>query len=118
MIWIEKTALVLGMAATAGLALRARTSCEQLPALKLPGVEIVSAKTIAAGKLPGGYGGAPPVEVPARCVVEGIARPSAGSAMRLEGWMPAEGWNGRYRQQGNGAWAARYSAGGSATSTW
>jgi hypothetical protein len=35
------------------------------------------------------------LEVPARCEVHGISRPSADSEIRFEVWLPVNGWNGK-----------------------
>ena len=40
--------------------------------------------------------------VPAFCRLRGAARPSAGSHIRFQIWMPVEQWNGRYHQVANG----------------
>jgi feruloyl esterase len=43
--------------------------------------------------------------VPAHCDVRGVTRPSSDSEIKFAVWLPAEGWNGKYRQEGNGGWA-------------
>ena len=40
--------------------------------------------------------------MPAFCRVTGSIKPSADSDIRFELWLPAEGWNGRFMQTGNG----------------
>jgi feruloyl esterase len=38
--------------------------------------------------------------------VRGIARPSSDSEINFELWLPpANAWNGKYHQRGNGGWA-------------
>lgn len=82
--------------------------CERLTGLKLPYTEIVSAELRPAEKLPSEYGGPPSIEVPARCVVKAVARPTKDSEIRVEVWLPPNaGWNGKYMQVGNGGWAGR-----------
>src|SRR5215472_17109318 len=88
-------------------------SCEKLSQLALSKAKVVSAQAIDGGAF------TPPANVtpwligdPAfykslapfcRVVVQ--ATPSADSLIKIEVWMPAEGWNGRFRGQGNGGFA-------------
>ena len=44
-------------------------------------------------------------QLPAFCRVTADARPSADSDIKIEVWMPAGGWNGKFRGQGNGGFA-------------
>jgi feruloyl esterase len=44
-------------------------------------------------------------DVPAFCRVVAEVSPTADSAIKLEVWMPASGWNGKYQGQGNGGFA-------------
>lgn len=73
--------------------------------LKLDRASITSASAVPAGTVPGAFGGAKPIEVPARCVVKGVARPTRDSEINFEVWLPESGWNGKYQQVGNGGWA-------------
>jgi feruloyl esterase len=34
-----------------------------------------------------------------------VARPSSDSEIKFAVWLPVDGWNGNYRQEGNGGWA-------------
>ena len=43
--------------------------------------------------------------VPGRCEVRGVIRPTKDSEIKFALWLPASGWNGKYRQEGNGGWA-------------
>src|SRR5204863_2096936 len=64
--------------------------------------------TIAAGPLaagPGGAANAPALTVPAHCEVKLTIRPSKDSEIKSAVWLPINGWNGKYQQQGNGGWA-------------
>jgi|SRR5215472_131029 len=88
-------------------------SCESLGQLELPQATITSAETIAAGALPV-PANLPPVmgdlaplfkSLPAFCRVTVRSKPSADSDIKIEVWMPAAGWNGRFRGQGNGGFA-------------
>lgn len=91
----------------------AGTSCEQLAQLSLPHTKITSAEVIAAGAF------SPPANTPpwlagepslykaltAFCRVLAESKPSADSDIKIEVWMPANGWNGKFRGQGNGGFA-------------
>src|SRR5215467_6542473 len=108
-------AIVLFLAATASAqnTPSAPQSCEKLSQLTLSKAKIVSAQAIETGAF------TPPANIapwligdPAfykslapfcRVVVQ--ATPSADSLIKVEVWMPAEGWNGRFRGQGNGGFA-------------
>ena len=88
-------------------------SCEQLAQLALPNTQIGSAQPVAAGAF------APPEaaepwmradasfykQLPAFCRVTAVAKPTADSDIKIEVWLPATGWNGKFRGQGNGGFA-------------
>src|SRR6184192_1504309 len=88
-------------------------SCEKLSQLAVSKAKIVSAQTVEAGAF------APPAAMSpwltgspdlyktlgAFCRVVVEATPSADSSIKIEVWMPTEGWNGRFRGQGNGGFA-------------
>jgi feruloyl esterase len=76
-----------------GLPISAQT-CESLASLKLPHTTISSAATVAAAN-----------NIPAHCAVKGAAHPTSDSNIQFELWLPAQGWNGKYEQVGNGGWA-------------
>src|SRR6266436_3690889 len=91
----------------------AAQNCERLAQLELPGGKIGSAQTIAAGAFP-----PPPNATPwmagsadfyktlaAFCRGVAEAKPSADSSIKIEVWMPVEGWNGKLQGQGNGGFA-------------
>ena len=80
--------------------------CESLTTLKLPHAAIVSAKTVAAGPTTmTTFAGPVTLDVPARCEVRGVSRPSLDSEIGFELWLPLTGWNGKYQQKGNGGFA-------------
>jgi hypothetical protein len=84
----------------------ATRSCESLTMLKLPHATIVSAKTVAAGPIAmATIQGPVNLDVPARCEVHAISRPSADSEIGFDVWFPLNGWNGKYQQKGNGGFA-------------
>jgi len=88
-----------------------KASCTNLAKLALPNTKITLAEQVEAGKYP------PPLrsrltseaqiyqQLPAFCRVVAEAAPSADSDIKMEVWMPASGWNGKFRGQGNGGFA-------------
>jgi feruloyl esterase len=73
--------------------------CESLSTLKLSNTTITAAESVAAAA--GARGGA---AVPAYCRVRATIRPTSDSEIKIEVWMPASGWNGKFQGVGNGAW--------------
>ena len=90
----------------------AQQTCESLTGLKLQHATVTSATMMPEGPLPAPAGAnaaanaQAPLMVPARCDVRGVIRPSPDSEIKFAVWLPpAAGWNGKYRQEGNGGWA-------------
>src|SRR5436190_2740903 len=83
----------------------AQQPCEKLKSLQLPHTEITSAVEHPAGSISLGAANATPTQLPARCVVKAISRPTTDSEIKIEIWLPVSGWNGKYMQVGNGGWA-------------
>jgi feruloyl esterase len=86
----------------------ARQACERLADIHLPHTTIVSAAMIPEGPYAGPGSPASPgpaITLPSRCEVKGVIRPTKDSEIKFELWLPSTGWNGKYRQQGNGGWA-------------
>lgn len=54
---------------------------------------------------PAAQAAAPQPTLPAHCDVRGVIRPTSDSEIKFAMWMPVAGWNGKYRQEGNGGWA-------------
>ena len=78
--------------------------------LKLTNAKVTAARAVTGGQFvpPAAPGAAAPQAItglPAFCRVELRLAPSADSDIRSEVWMPLNGWNGRFQQVGNGAWA-------------
>jgi feruloyl esterase len=104
---------------TAGLALAwpaagaQAASCESLSALSLPHTTMTLAASVGAGQFSppagrgrGGPGGASAfATLPPFCRVAATLRPTADSDIKIEVWMPATGWNGKFLAMGNGGWA-------------
>jgi feruloyl esterase len=93
--------LLVVFAGTAAPAIAA--TCESLSTLKLPDTTITSATSVPAGPAPGGRGAAA-ATLPAYCRVQATIRPTSDSEIKVEVWMPATGWNGKFQGVGNGAW--------------
>jgi len=82
-------------------------SCEDLAKTSLPNTTITTAQSVAAGAFtaPGGRGGGNPfADLPAFCRVAATLKPSVDSDIKIEVWMPANGWNGKFQGVGNGVW--------------
>jgi hypothetical protein len=104
------TALILtAVSAHAG---PASTPCQALANLTLPSTKITLAETVAAGTFTLPPSPQPPIgpapnfkDLPGFCHVVAEAAPTPDSDIKIEVWMPASGWNHRYRGQGNGGFA-------------
>jgi feruloyl esterase len=87
-------------------------SCESLASLSLPNATVTAAESVAAGAFAppagrGGRGGAaanPFADLPAFCRVAVTAKPTADSDIKIEIWLPANNWNGKFEAVGNGGW--------------
>jgi feruloyl esterase len=89
-------------------------TCESLANLALPHASVTLAQAVPAGQLtlPAGalptFPGAPPpnfANLPAICRVAATLKPTSDSNIKIEVWMPSQGWNGKLESVGNGAWA-------------
>ena len=92
-------------------AVHAQQACDKLPSLKFPHAEITSAALLAPGPVSLGTGNTAQVELPERCVVKVASHPTSDSDIKIEIWLPATSWNGKYMQAGNGGWAGAIPAG-------
>src|SRR5688572_20511840 len=83
----------------------AAQSCEALSSLKLPDATITMAQSVAAGAFTppagGRGGGAQFTDLPSFCRVAATLKPSAESDIKIEVWLPASGWNGKFQATGN-----------------
>ncbi|MGB2662768.1 MAG: tannase/feruloyl esterase family alpha/beta hydrolase [Candidatus Acidiferrum sp.] len=111
--YIVVTCLLLGIGFVPRAHAAPNQPCERLAQLALPNTQITSAQTVAAGAFPPPSGGAAWMaasadfyrQLPAFCRVTAVAKPTMDSDIRIEVWMPAAGWNGKFRGQGNGGFA-------------
>jgi feruloyl esterase len=83
--------------------LSAATPCQILGTLSLPDTRIQFAQLTAATTMLGP--GSVLVKTPEFCRVGGVIAPSSDSEIHFEVWLPASGWNGRFRGTGNGGFA-------------
>ena len=91
-------ALVSCLIAVPGLADAA--TCEQLSAsIKLTNAKVTATETVTSGTFMDQKG------LPPFCRVQLTLTPSKDSDIRSEVWLPLSGWNGKFQQVGNGAWA-------------
>src|SRR5215813_4075364 len=84
--------------------------CDHLAAsLKLPDAKVTATSVIPAGSFtPPAEGNARPrpiADLPSFCRVQLTLTPSSDSNIKTEVWMPLTGWNGKFQQVGNGAFA-------------
>src|SRR5688500_8321698 len=85
----------------------AAATCDSLSSMKLTGATITSAQSVAAGAFtaPGGRGGAAQFgDLPEFCRVAATLTPTPESDIKIEVWLPASGWNGKFQAVGNGGW--------------
>jgi hypothetical protein len=92
----------------------AANSCEALAKLAIPQAKVTSAQFVAAGALtmptPGGAAQAAAAaaffkSLPAFCRIAVDSTPTSDSDIKIEVWLPASGWNGKFQGQGNGGFA-------------
>ena len=88
-------------ARTAG-ALAAPAACGDLARLALPDATITMAQVVEAGGFTGGNS-AEFRALPAFCRVAATLKPSSDSDIKIEVWLPAANWNGKFQAVGNGA---------------
>jgi feruloyl esterase len=97
------------VALLSGATLAEAATCESLSSLKLPDATITLAQPVAAGAFAPpstGRGGNAQAfsDLPAFCRVAATLRPTPDSDIRIEVWLPAANWNGKFQAVGNGGW--------------
>ena len=106
-----------GAATIGGPVLVAPASCESIASMTLPHAAITSAAAVDAGAFvapsgPGAPAGSGPfARLPAFCRVAATLRPSSDSDIKIEVWLPASGWNGKFEGVGNGGWSGNIAYG-------
>jgi feruloyl esterase len=79
-------------------------SCDELASLSLPQAKVTVAQSVAGEFTPPGSQ-QPMRDLPAFCRVAATLMPSEDSDIKIEVWMPASGWNGKFQAVGNGGWS-------------
>src|SRR5256885_359924 len=77
----------------------AALACERLATVAVPHAVVTSAQSVAAGAL------AEFNTLPALCRVAATLTPSPDSDIKMELWLPAANWNGKFQEVGNGAFS-------------
>ncbi len=87
-------------------------TCDSLRSLTLPDTTMTLAQPVAPGEFnpPNGRAGGPSnaslfKNLPAFCRVAATLKPTSDSDIKIEVWLPALGWNGKFQAVGNGGWA-------------
>lgn len=89
----------------------AAASCESLASLRLPQTTMTRAESVgpngfsrpAIGPEFGSAGQAFATRAPF-CRIAATLLPSSDSDIKIEVWLPSEGWNGKFQAVGNGSW--------------
>ena len=87
---------------------RPAASCDRLASLTLPNATITLALAVDAGAFTRPASAATPqgrIDLPAFCRVAATLRPSSDSDIKIEVWMPAANWNGKFQAVGNGGFS-------------
>src|SRR5258706_8610736 len=101
------SALALALPGRPAPAVAATGSCSDLAKMALPHATI----TVAASVQAGAFTPDPPGEagdftaLPAFCRVAATLKPTSDSDIKMEVWLPASGWNGKFQAVGNGAFS-------------
>ncbi|HEX4998855.1 MAG TPA: tannase/feruloyl esterase family alpha/beta hydrolase [Terriglobia bacterium] len=90
-------------------AIASAATCENLTGLAITQGTVTRAQVVAAGAFTqGGGGGARGGnqfgDLKAFCRVEATLKPSSDSDIKIEVWLPVEGWNNKFEAVGNGGW--------------
>src|SRR5947208_14505456 len=101
---IMKQIILIVLIVISALPAFAAPSCEDLAKVALPNAAISGAQSVAAGSFT--PPDSRPIEVTAAfCRVSLVLKPSSDSDIKLEVWLPASGWNGKFQGVGNGGFA-------------
>ena len=89
-------------------------SCESLASLALSDTTITMSQIVPPGAFTapsarGGRGPSPFQNLPSFCRVAATLKPTSDSDIKIEVWLPANGWNGKFQAVGNGGWAGTIS---------
>jgi len=83
--------------------------CDSLAKLALKDTAITMAQVVPAGQFSpqseGGRGANPYKKLPDFCRVAATIKPTSDSDIKVEVWLPINGWNNKFQAVGNGGWA-------------
>ncbi|HEY3840274.1 MAG TPA: tannase/feruloyl esterase family alpha/beta hydrolase [Bryobacteraceae bacterium] len=96
--------LLLAASLLAASPLAFSADCESLARLNLPHTAVTVAQLVPAGTFTP-PSATPIPDLPAFCRIAATLSPTTDSAIRIELWMPASGWNSRFEGTGNGGFA-------------
>jgi feruloyl esterase len=103
-IWGGCAAILIATGAARSAAFGAGEACSDLVSLTLPGTTVTLAAQVEGDSLPAaGPPGA--ASLPVVCRVAATLRPTTDSDIKIEVWMPATTWNGKFQAVGNGGWS-------------
>lgn len=87
-------------------------SCDSLAAVALKDTTVTMAQLVPAGQFSpqgerqtAGRDVDPYKNLPEFCRVAATIKPTSDSDIKIEVWLPANGWNGKFQAVGNGGWA-------------
>ena len=110
-LWLKRSlCAAVSLAALACSAPAFASSCEDLASLKLTDTTIETAETVPAGD----YTTADKVTrkgLPAFCRVTASVKSAPDSDIRIEMWLPKEGWTGVFHSNGNGGYGGIFDLG-------
>ena len=96
----------------ASAAAMADDACDHLSTAKIPNTTITQVQQVAAGEFKGPPAPFSGVDIsalyktlPAFWRVVAVAKPTSDSDIKMEIWLPASGWNGKFQGVGNGGFA-------------
>src|SRR5262245_44407011 len=100
-------ALVTASLAAPDVTVSAAGSCAELAKLALPRAAITLAASVAAGSFTTGARDDADnfASLPAFCRVAATLTPTSDSDIKIEVWLPASSWNGKFQAVGNGAFS-------------
>ena len=100
-------AVALSLPAMPAPALAEAGSCSDLAKMVLPHATITVATSVQAGTFTPDAQGEPGdfTALPAFCRVAATLTPTSDSEIKMEVWLPASGWNGKFQAVGNGAFS-------------
>jgi hypothetical protein len=95
----------------------AAAECGALAQMALPNGKVTAAEVVAAGAFrqptspgaPPGVGAGAYGNLPEFCRVQATLTPTGDSDIKVEVWLPAKDWNGKFVGVGNGIWAGQLS---------